>query len=184
MILWDEAWNWALGYCGPEVNIGNHCTFTLPHKLILREKVRIDPGVLITSGMVCHGENHICTGVWVNGGEDAVFTMGTGSFVGAHAKILNASDDYRHLVGPWSGNPMLRGNITFSAHSGVAVNVVVLPGVVLPEGCTIGANSLVSPRDALEPWTTYAGGNMGPDGKRSPLVKLYDRTEARKESHA
>ena len=42
-------------------------------------------------------------------------------------------------------------------YSGLASNVIVFPKVVLPVGCTIGANSLVYTKNELKEWSVFIG---------------------------
>ena len=52
-------------------------------------------------------------------------------------------------------------------YTAVGANTVVMPGNVVPEGCTIGASSFVPPRFELRPWTVYAGAPVRPVADRN-----------------
>ena len=83
--------------------------------------------------------------------------------------IYSVSDDYS---GEAMTNPMIPekykklecGKVTIKKHSIIGSGTTILPGVILEEGTSIGANSLVL--KSTEPWGIYAG---------SPIKKLKAR---------
>lgn len=57
-----------------------------------------------------------------------------------------------------------RGAVKIGRHSIIGSGSVILPGVDIPEGVSVGALSLV--RKSLEPWGVYAG---------APVRRIKDR---------
>ena len=53
------------------------------------------------------------------------------------------------------GRNVTRSSVTVRRHAILGANVIVLPGITIGEGASVGAGSLVN-RD-LEPWTVNAG---------------------------
>lgn len=151
-----------MGGCGSNVFIGHNTIFTNPGSVFLADNVRIDPFVLVTSGLRAGPNVQICSHSVLGGGSAHTITLGQWTFIGYGSKLFCASEDYSGDFGPvnefWNkGNKIFRGDITFSDFSGVASDVIVMPGVTLPEGCTVGAKSFVYTRNFLKPWSVWIG---------------------------
>ena len=171
--MWNEKIKKELGACGEEVYIGENVIFTNPQQVYLHDHVRIDPFTLITTQLVVHSYTQICSHVVIGGGGSQRVTLGFWTFIGYGSKLFTASEDYSGNYGPvnefWGDNKIFRGDIKFSAYSGIASDVMVMPGVELPIGCTIGAQSFVYKSKQLEPWSVMMG---------NPLRKHKGRNEA------
>jgi acetyltransferase-like isoleucine patch superfamily enzyme len=161
MIGWNEEIKNDLGYCGENVYIGQNVVFTNPEHVILHDNVRIDPFTLITTALEVGRYVQICSHAVLGGGSDHKITLGDWSFIGYGSKLFCASEDYSGDEGPvnefWGSNKIYRGNITFKDYSGVASDVMVFPGVTVPEGCTVGAKSLIHTKNNLSEWGVYIG---------------------------
>jgi galactoside O-acetyltransferase len=161
MIGWNEEIKKELGYCGNNVMIGHNVIFTNPKKVILGDNVRIDPFCLITTELEVGSYAQICSHAVLGGGSQHKITLGKWNFIGYGSKLFCASEDYSGEFGPvneyWGGNRIFRGDITFKDFSGIASDVMVLPGVSFPEGCTIGAKSFVYSNIELKEWSIYIG---------------------------
>lgn len=92
------------------------------------------------------------------------------------ARLLSASDDF---VGWGFGNSTVpeeyrnttRAPINIGRFCIVGANTVVLPGVSVGEGTTVGANSVVT-RD-LEPWGVYIGNKRIKERDREGVLRTY-----------
>ena len=161
MVGWNEEIKKELGYCGENVYIGHNTIFTNPSKVILHDNVRIDPFCLITTELEVGNYAQICSHVVLGGGSQHKITLGKWNFIGYGSKLFCASEDYSGAEGPvnefWGNNKIYRGDITFNDYSGIASDVMVLPGVTFPIGCTIGAKSFVYSKSELTPWSVYIG---------------------------
>lgn len=158
---WNEDIKHSLGYCGEEVYIGHNVLFANPGLVKLGDRVRIDPFTFITCGLETGNNVQICAYAMLGGGSRHTIKLGDWTFIGYGSKLFCASEDYSGAYGPvnefWGNNEIRRGDIIFSDYAGVASDVVVFPGVCLPEGCTIGAKSLVHSKTWLMPWRVYLG---------------------------
>lgn len=158
---WNEEIKKELGYCGNNVFIGNNVIFTNPKNVFLNDNVRIDPFCLITTALEVGGYTQICSHAVLGGGAQHKITLGNWNFIGYGSKLFCASEDYSGEFGPvnefWGNNKIFRGDITFKDYSGIASDVIVLPGVTFPEGCTIGASSFVYTKSKLQEWSVYIG---------------------------
>lgn len=162
MSNWDNSWKSKLGFCGEEVYIGQGVIFTCPEKVFLGNRVRIDPYSIITTGLKTGSNIHITAYSMLGGGSRHTITLGDWTFIGYGSKLFCASEDYSGTQGPvnafWTGEiPRHSGDITFENYSGIASDVIVMPGITLPEGCTIGAKSLVYNQKQLQPWSILLG---------------------------
>jgi dTDP-4-amino-4,6-dideoxy-D-glucose acyltransferase len=161
MIGWNEEIKKELGSCGENVFIGHNVVFTNPSEVHLGNNVRIDPFTLITTALEVGDNVQICSHVVLGGGKAHKITIGDWCFIGYGSKLFCASEDYSGEFGPvnefWGNNKIFRGDITFENYSGVASDVMVMPGVTIPEGCTVGAKSFIYTKNILEPWNVYLG---------------------------
>jgi len=160
---WNEDIKKSLGYCGENVYIGHNTIITCPEKVILQDRVRIDPFCLITTQLEVGSNSHICSHAVLGGGSAQKVTLDGWNFIGYGSKLFTASEDYTGEFGAicefWGSNKIIRGDIRFKEFSGVASDVTVLPDIILPRGCTIGACSMVRTKDKriLKSWNIYVG---------------------------
>jgi acetyltransferase-like isoleucine patch superfamily enzyme len=101
---------------------------------------------------------HIASHASITGGGEIVIADFAG--VSSGARILTGTDDFAGgaLTGPCIPDEfraITRGRVLISSHAIIGANAVVLPDIVIGEGATVGAGSVVT-RD-LEPWGVYAG---------------------------
>ena len=178
MLGWNEEIKKELGYCGENVFIGHNTIFTNPGEVYLLDNVRIDPFTLITTGLGVDSYVQICSHVVLGGGSQHTIRLGKWCFIGYGSKLFCASEDYSGDNGPvnefWGNNKIYRGDITFKDYSGIASDVMVFPKVILPEGCTIGAKSLIYTKNELTEWSIWIGNPLKFHKKRNKdnILKL------------
>lgn len=182
MIGWDEDIKKKLGRCGQNVFIGKYCTIVYPELLFLGDNVRIDPHCHITTRLEMAGDNFVGAHCIFSGGAVHKITFGKGSFMGYNSELYCASEDYSGEFGMigdcWFENKIDHGDIEFKDYGGIASGVMVWPGVTIPEGCAIGARSMVRRKDYLVPWSVYWGNPLQLHKTRPhdpPKIKLKDR---------
>lgn len=93
------------------------------------------------------------------------------------ARLLTATDDFTgHGFGnstvPSAFRNLKRGPIRIGRFCIIGANSVVLPGVTVGEGATVGACSVVT-RD-LEPWGVYIGNRRIRDRDRNGVLASHD----------
>jgi len=119
---------------------------------------------------------HISCFTSITGGEE--FTMGDFSGISQGCRILTGSEDFLH----WGfGNPtvpeVFRNTTRSPIHIGrfcvVGANSVVLPGVRIGEGATVGACSVVT-RD-LDPWGVYVGNRRIAERNKKGVLATYGK---------
>jgi len=169
MLGWNEEIKKHLGSCGKNVKIAHNVLISQPENVHLGDNVRIDPFTLITSKLKT-GNNVQITAYSMLGGKNQWVIMGDWTFIGYGSKVFTASEDYSGKHGPvneyWGNGKIFKGDIIFNDFSGIASDVMLFPGVELPEGCCIGAKSLVHTKSKLKEYTVFAG---------NPLEHFKDR---------
>ena len=171
---WDGSGVRRLLGCGDNVNIGHGVIITDPSKVTMGDNVRIDPYVYLSGEVEIGSHVHICAGA-VLGGRGGI-RLGDWAFVGYGSKIFTGSEDYTYLVNEtWGATNTDVRPVRFMDYSGVASNVIVMPGVILKNGTRIGANTFVH-QSPEEDWTVYYGTPMR-------IAKRVDQTAVLREAH-
>lgn len=142
------------------------------------DNVIIDDFVFIYAKKRIQIGNHVHIAAFssITGGEEV--TLSDFSTLSWGCRIFTATDDF---VGPGFGNSTIpedyrnvrRSPVTLKRFAIVGANSVILPGVTLGEGVSVGANSVVT-RD-LEPWGIYIGNHRVGERDRSGLLANFER---------
>jgi acetyltransferase-like isoleucine patch superfamily enzyme len=157
--------NEELKYCGfkkigNNVMIHENVNIYGIENISIGDHVRIDPyASIIANGFVSIGSYvHIGSYCLLIGAEG--ITMENFSGLSQGVKIYTRSDDYsgEHLTNPTVPERYLgikKGPVQLKKHVIVGANTVILPGVKVGEGSSVGAMSLVT--KSLQSWGIYAG---------------------------
>ena len=101
---------------------------------------------------------HIASFTSISGGGK--FVMGDFSAISSGCRIVTGTDDFKH--GGFGNSTItseyrnvIIGKIQIGKFSIIGGNSVVLPGVTIGEGASVGAGSIVTKN--LEPWGIYVG---------------------------
>ena len=161
--FYSEAELMAVGFrsLGRNVRIGRFAAIYFPENISLGDNVRIDNfSVLVASGepVVLGKYVHIASHCYVAG--RAGLKMDDFSGLAPGVRVFTLSDDYtgRKLTNPTlpddlTGGPC--GEVHLCRHVIIGSGTVILPKVVIGEGASVGAQSLV--RKDLDPWGVYFG---------------------------
>ena len=112
---------------------------------------------------------HIASFTSITGG--GVFVMEDFTAIASGTKVFTGTDDYtgKCMTNPTVPHPYrmaTRSFVCIKKHAIVGANTVILPGVTIGEGASVGANSLIT-KDC-KPWTIYIG---------TPAKPLRERTQ-------
>lgn len=179
---YDEHELRAAGFrvVGSNVRIAKNCTIIGLDNIEIGDNVRIDGYCTIIAaeqGWLKLGSYiHIGGYSYLSAGEG--IRMGDFSGLSQGVCIYSRSDDYsgRHLTNPTVPGKYLgisRGAVTLGRHVIVGSGSVILPGVTIGEGSSVGALSLVS--RSLDAWGVYFG---------CPAKRLKERSKQLLESEA
>lgn len=158
---------------GKDVSIARNCTIIGAPNISIGNHVRIDG----YSTIVASEKAEIKLGSFIHIGGHSVLIGGNGivmedfSGLSQGVKIYSRSDDYS---GNSLTNPMIpdtyktikRGQVTLKKHVIIGAGAIILPGVTIEEGSSIGALSLVVKN--VDCWGIYAG---------CPVKKIKDRNK-------
>lgn len=154
---------------GENVKISRNTMLYHPEKLVLGHDVRIDDFTVVSGNVRLHSFVHLSQfcGLY---GDEAGIEIEDYTAVAAKCSIYAVSDDYIGGSIPTPMVPMkykptmIQRKVHIGKYCILGANCVVLPGVTIGEGTTVGAMSLCN-KD-LEPWSVYVG---------SPARRLRDR---------
>jgi len=153
-------------------------------KIIGIENIEFGKNIIIDDFVIIYAKKKMRIGSYVHiacfssilGGEK--FVMEDFSGLSAGVQVFTGSEDFKN----WGfGNPTIpedyrnvrRAPVFIEKFALVGANTVILPGVKVGEGATIGANSVVT-RD-LEPWGIYIGDNKVGERNRDEVLKNYEQ---------
>lgn len=156
---------------GKNVLIGRHTVLYNPEKLEIGNNVRIDDFTTISGKVVLGDYIHIAQFCGLYGGTEGIF-LDDFSGLSSRVVIYATSNDYS---GESLTNPMVpekfkptdkNAAVHLNKHVIVGCTSVILPGVEIGMGTSVGAMSLVG--KSLDPWGVYAG---------TPVKRLKERSK-------
>jgi galactoside O-acetyltransferase len=160
--------------------IGEGSTISKKASLFAKDKITIGENVRIDDFCVLSGGSGLVIGDHIHIACGAMFYAGAGielrdfSQFAPRVLVMTTSDDWtgRSLVGPCIPDEfkphLQKARVIIGRHVLLGANCMVMPGVTIGDGCSVGAFSLV--KDSLEPWGIYAG---------IPARRIGDRNKAR-----
>lgn len=157
----EELREFGFAHVGDNVRVAKNCVIIGPANISFGNDVRIDAytRIIAALGHLNVGDYvHIHTGCML--GCRGGITLGNYTTISHDCRLITASDDIdgNYMVGGVVPDETTRPKvapIAFKDYSGTAMNVTVLPGVMLSEGSVALLHSVVT-RD-LDAWTMYAG---------------------------
>ena len=154
---------------GENVQISRFARFYGAHKISIGNNVRIDDFCVLSGYIEIGNFVHLATTSYFTGGVQGSILLKDFCNISSHCAIFAISDDY---LGNALTNPTVPAEftnvtvsvVTLEKHVIVGSHSTILPGVVIGEGASVGAHSLV--KKSLAPWGVYAG---------NPLRKIKER---------
>lgn len=144
---------------GTNVLVSRKASIYNPENISLGDHVRIDDFCCL-SGRIAIGRNsHVTPFCLIAGGEEGVW-IGDFCTFAYRVSVFSQSDDYlgNSMVNstvPAKYKSEKKAAIRIADHVIVGAGSVVLPGISLAEGTSVGASSLVT--KCTEPWGIYYG---------------------------
>lgn len=151
----------AMGFkfVGSNVKISDKAAIYNHSEIEIGDNSRIDD-FCVVSGKVTIGRHvHIAPHCLVAGGEKGV-VMEDFSGLAYFVQVFSQSDDYsgRTMTNPTvpaEFKKEFKAPVHVGRHVIIGAGSIVFPGVVLAEGCSVGAMTLVS--KSTDPWGIYVG---------------------------
>lgn len=165
----EELAGLGLKSYGENVCIGRNAILYNPEKLSIGHDVRIDDFTVISGNVTLHNYIHISHFCGLYGGDKGIEMMDF-SVLASKVNIYAVSDDYSGesmtipMVPAEYKKTMIYKKVTLEKHSIIGNSSVVLPGVTIAEGSSVGSMSLCL--KSTEPWSVNVG---------IPAKKLKDR---------
>lgn len=160
----------------PNVKIGQLALLYSLENIKFGKNIIIDDFVVINTvkELTIKDNCHISMFSSITGGETCILGEFTTIAMGCH--LLTGSDDY---IGSGFGNPTIaeeyrkvkRAPIVLENFVRIGANSVILPGVTIGEGATIGAGSIVT--RSLAPWGVYLSNKRIRDRDKHGVLKSY-----------
>ncbi|MGL5052217.1 MAG: acyltransferase [Cetobacterium sp.] len=154
---------------GENVLISDKCSIYSPEKISIGSNVRIDDFCILSGDIKIGDYVHIAAYSALFGGAGIEMEDFTG--LSSRVTIYSVSDDYsgEFLTNPTIPNKYKKVDekkVVLKKHSLVGASSIILPGVLLEIGTSIGANSLVN--KSTEEWSIYFG---------NPVKRLKSRKQ-------
>lgn len=179
----------AMGFkkIGENIKISRLASIYGPENITIGSNVRIDDFSFLTGNIIIGNFVHITTYAELHAGEAGI-EMKDFSGISSRVSIFAVSDDYS---GVCLTNPtvpreyvnIISEKVTLEKHVIVGTSSVILPGVTIGEGTSVGACSLVT--KSCEPWKIYAGipAKAIKDRKRDLLEYERKINEGKRKNH-
>lgn len=160
----------SLGFLklGKNIKISDKASIYNHDQISIGDNSRIDD-FCVLSGKISIGRNvHIAVFCNIAGGEKGVFIDDfAGLAYGVH--VFSQSDDYsgKTLTNPTIPDKFkkeLKKSVSICRHSIIGTSSIVFPGVIIAEGTSVGAMTMVT--KSTEAWSVYFG---------IPAKKIKDR---------
>jgi acetyltransferase-like isoleucine patch superfamily enzyme len=161
-------------------------------RIVGRENITFGDPVLVDDFVLVVARDPITVGDFVHLAAFSSITGGSrveiGDFcaVSQGARILTGTDDFvdwgfGNSTVPSEFRNTTRAPVSIGRFCIVGANAVVLPGVTIGEGATIGAGTVVT-RD-LAPWGVYLGNRRLRERDRAAVLATHDRFLQRGHHH-
>ena len=151
-----------LKYLGKNAIIGKTVRIRKPELVSIGDYSIIDDFTYIPCELVMGNYSHIGANTSFIGGSGRV-EIGSFVNIAPGCQIVTGSNHFTKdgLTSPAIPTGVIENsavieNVVINDHVLLGVQTVILPGVILPEGVSIGAMSLVK-KSVYNPWSLYAG---------------------------
>ncbi|MGV1060031.1 acyltransferase [Clostridium perfringens] len=173
----EQLLEMGVRHVGDNVKISKKVSIYEPEKMYFDDNCRVDD-FCVLSGKVRLGKNvHIAVFCNVAGGDEGVI-MEDFSGLAYYSNVFTRSDDYsgKSLTNPTIPEQykyVKKQKVVIGRHSIVGASSIIFPGVILAEGTSVGAMTLVTKN--TEPWKIYVGVPAKVIGDRSKELLEFEK---------
>ena len=144
---------------GEDVNISRNVILYGAEHMSFGNHVRVDDHCILSGKIEVGNYVHVAVCCLIFAGKTGVF-LEDFSGISARGAVYAESDDYSGAVltnpmVPMKYRRVLKGPVRVGKHCVIGTGSTLLPGVVVGEGSSVGAMSLIS--KSLDPWGIYVG---------------------------
>ena len=123
------------------------------------DNVRIDDFCLLSGKIILGNNIHIAAFSALYGGSEGIY-IADFSNISSRVSIYSKSDDYSgesmtNPTIPEKYKKVISAPVYIHKHVIIGSTCVILPGVIIGEGCAVGSLSFINA--SLSPWGVYAG---------------------------
>lgn len=166
----EQLINLGLKYLGDNVKISDKASLYNCNQISIDDNSRIDDFCVLSGNITIGKYVHIAPFCLVAGGEKGII-MEDFSGLAYHVQVFTQSDDYSgetltNPTIPFQFKKELKKAIYIGKHVIIGAGSIIMPGVTVAEGCSVGAMSLL--RKSTQPWGIYLG---------NPAIRLKDRKQ-------
>lgn len=168
----SKLYEMGLKSIGNNVLVSDKCSIYSPENIVIGNNVRVDDFCILSGNIIIGNNIHI--GAYCGLYGKFGITMNDFSGLSPRCTIFSASDDFGgdYLISPM--NPPIYtnvqgGRVILERLVQVGAGTVIMPNVVLLEGCAIGAMSYVK-KDVM-PYEIWAGNPLKFIKYRSKKIK-------------
>lgn len=171
----------GLGSIGNNVYISKYAQFYNPSNIHIKSNVRIDDFCILSAGKEGISiSEYVHIGCYTSLIGQGRISIAKFANISSRVSIFSSSDDFsgKSLTNPTIDKQYkLLDNkpVIIKKHVIIGTNSTVLPGVILEEGCAIGAHSLV--KQSCSPFLIYAGSPIRKIGTRSKEILNIEKTD-------
>lgn len=146
--------------CGASPMIHELANIVFPENITLGDNIRIDGFVNIIASAPIYIGHHVHVASFCHVSAVEPITLDDFCGISHGTRVYTASDDFtgEYMTGPTVPSEFRnpdQGAVRIGRHVVVGAGGVVLPGVEIGDGVTVGAQSLIN--KPLEPWWIYGG---------------------------
>lgn len=146
-------------FLGKNVKISDKASIYNPETIEIDNNSRIDDFCVLSGKLIIGKYVHIAPQCLVAGGEKGI-TFSDFSGLAYQGQIFTQSDDYSGLNLtspniPSKYTKVFKKEVFLGRHVIVGAGSIVFPGVIIAEGCSVGAMTLVN--KSTQPWGIYVG---------------------------
>ena len=158
-------------FLGENVKISDKASIYDPELIEIGDNSRIDDFCVVSGNIKIGSYVHITPFCLLAGGEKGI-VIEDFSALAYRVQVFTQSDDYSgetmtNSTVPQKYKHEFKSKILLKRHVIVGAGSIIMPGVTVAEGCSIGALSLVL--ESTMPWGIYVG---------SPAKRLKDRKKS------
>jgi galactoside O-acetyltransferase len=144
----EELMEMGFSSLGKNVQISRTASIYGAGGIEIGNDVKVDDFCVLSGKIRLEGCNHIAAGCCLYGGVEGI-VLERFSTIAPHCAIHAISDDYsgESMTNPTVSDEFKKvrhGRVILRQNAIIGASCVILPGVVIEEGCVIGAMSLVA----------------------------------------
>lgn len=172
-------------FLGRNVKVSDKASIYNHDQIEIGDNSRIDDYCVISGKVVIGSYCHITPMCLVAGGEPGVF-LGDFCTLAYGVKVFSQSDDYSgetltNSLVPKKYKSEIFRKVILEKHVIVGAGSIILPGVRVAEGCSVGAMTLLN--KSTDPWGIYVGSPAQRIKERKKNLLVLEREFIQEVSH-